>query len=129
MLAYLSPPIVASFIVGIFSKRVNAQGVFIGLISGLIVAVLLLIFKSAIFGDMHFLFIVPILFVIRLLIMYVCSLFSPAPDKSKLEGNIFTIAQFKEETLELKKAKWYTNYRVWGLVLLCISALMLFVFS
>ncbi len=129
MLAYLSPPIVASFIVGIFSKRVNAQGVFIGLISGLIVAVLLLIFKSAIFGDMHFLFIVPILFVISLLIMYVCSLFSPAPDKSKLEGNILTIAQFKEETLELKKAKWYTNYRVWGLVLLCISALMLFVFS
>ncbi len=129
MLAYLSPPIVASFIVGIFSKRVNAQGVFIGLISGLIVAVLLLIFKSAIFGDMHFLFIVPILFVISLLIMYVCSLFSPAPDKSKLEGNIFTIAQFKEETLELKKVKWYTNYRVWGLVLLCFSALMLFVFS
>lgn len=129
MLAYLSPPIVASFIVGIFSKRVNAQGVFIGLISGLIVAVLLLIFKSAIFGDMHFLFIVPILFVISLLVMYICSLFSPAPDKSKLEGNIFTIAGFKEETLELKKVKWYTNYRIWALVLLCISALMLFVFS
>ena len=129
MLAYLSPPIVASFIVGIFSKRVNAQGVFIGLISGLVVAVLLLIFKNDIFGDMILLFIVSIIFVISLLVMYICSLFSPAPDKSKLEGNIFTVAQFKEETLELKKVKWYTNYRVWGLVLLCFSALMLFVFS
>lgn len=129
MLAFLSPPIVASFILGIFSKRVNGQGVFIGLISGLIIAILLLIFKADIFGNMHFLFIVPILFVLSSSTMYIASLFYDAPKRSKLDGNIFTLKDFKAETLELKSIKWYANYRIWGIILLCISALMLLIFS
>lgn len=82
MLAYLAPPIVAAFIVGIFSRRVNGQGVFFGLMSGFVIAVLLLFFKTSIFGDMHFLFIVPILFVFSILVMYLMSLCSAAPRRT-----------------------------------------------
>jgi SSS family solute:Na+ symporter len=125
MLAYLAPPIVAAFIAGIFSKRVNGQGVFTGLISGLVIAVLLLFFKSAVFGHMHFLFIVPILFTFSITVMCLVSLRSPAPTEDKLKNNIFTLAAFRKETLELKSVKWYSNYRIWGIILLILSALLL----
>lgn len=129
MLAYLAPPIVAAFIMGIFCKRVNGQGVFVGLISGFIIAVFLLFFKSAIFGNMHFLFIVPILFSFSVVVMYLVSLRYDPPSTEKLEGNIFTMKAFHNETVELKTVKWYSNYRIWGIVLLVLSALLLLILS
>jgi SSS family solute:Na+ symporter len=129
MLAYLAPPIVAAFVLGIFSKRVNRQGAFVGLMSGLAVAIFLLFFKSAVFGNMHFLFIVPILFTFSVIVMYAVSLIYKAPSPEKLEGNIFTQEDFRQESLDLKKLKWYSNYRVWGIILLVLSALLLIIFS
>lgn len=127
MLAYLAPPVVAAFIAGIFSKRVNGQGVFAGLIGGLIIAILLLFFKSAVFGSMHFLFIVPILFIFSIFVMYLVSLCYAAPTADKLKDNIFTMAAFRKETIELKAVKWYSNYRTWGVILLVLSALLLLI--
>jgi len=46
MLSYISPPIVAAFLLGIFNKRVTGKGVFAGLLAGLAFAVFLLFFKS-----------------------------------------------------------------------------------
>ena len=129
MLAYLAPPIVAAFIMGIFSKRVNGQGVFIGLISGLVIAVFLLFFKSAIFGDMHFLFIVPLLFTFSVVLMYVISLRYAPPTIYKLKDNTFTMEAFRRGTRELKTVKWYSNYRIWGISLLFVSMLLLLTFS
>ncbi|WP_414647285.1 sodium:solute symporter family transporter, partial [Dysgonomonas sp. UBA7698] len=128
MLAYLAPPIVAAFIAGIFSKRVNGQGVFTGLISGLVIAVFLLFFKSAVFGNMHFLFIVPILFTFSIIVMYLVSLRYTRPSEEKLKENIFTLDGFRKETIELKNVKWYSNYRVWGVILLVMSAIILVIF-
>ncbi|MGL4675418.1 MAG: sodium:solute symporter [Wohlfahrtiimonas sp.] len=129
MLAYLSPPIVAAFLLGIFSKRVNGQGVFFGLITGFVVAIFLLFFKTAIFGNMHFLFIVPILFTISISIMYLVSLKYPAPSAEQLEQNVFTLKGFKQETQDLKSVKWHSNYRNWGIILLIISAFLYIFFS
>lgn len=129
MLAYLAPPIVAAFIVGIFSRRVNGQGVFFGLMSGFVIAVLLLFFKTSIFGDMHFLFIVPILFVFSILVMYLMSLCSAAPLSDKLNQNIFTLDFYRKETVELSKIKWYSNYRIWGVILLVLSGILLLILS
>jgi len=129
MLAYLAPPIVAAFIAGIFSKRVNGQGVFTGLISGLVIAVFLMFFKSAVFGSMHFLFIVPILFTFSIIVMYLVSLRYAAPSEEKLKENIFTLDGFKKETIELRCVKWYSNYRIWGIILLVLSAMLLIILS
>ena len=65
MLSYIAPPIVAAFVLGIFNKRVNGTGVFAGLISGLVIAVGMLFFRTEIFGDLHFLLIVPFLLIDR----------------------------------------------------------------
>lgn len=42
MLSYIAPPVVAAFLLGVFNKRVNGNGAFAGLLSGLAIAVVML---------------------------------------------------------------------------------------
>lgn len=125
MLAYLAPPVVAAFLLGIFSRRVNAGGVFAGLIAGLGIAVGLLFLKEPLFGSLHFLYVVPILFCLSLATMYGISLLGPAPGPEKLAGNLFSTEEFRRESRELRNKPWHADYRVWSLVLLAVSALLL----
>ncbi len=129
MLSYISPPIVAAFLLGIFSKRVNGNGAFIGLISGLAIAVLMLFFRQEIFGDMHFLLVVPFLLSASLLIMYFASLLSPAPDYGKLENTTFRGNDLVTEFRDLRGGAWYKSYLGWAILLLGLSALLWIVFS
>lgn len=128
MLSYISPPIVAAFLLGIFSKRVNGGGVFVGLISGLVIAVLMLFFKSHIFGDLHFLLIVPFLLVISILIMYLTSLFFPPPAADKLENTTFSYKDLITEFAKFKTEAWYKNYLSWAIILLVLSIVIWIVF-
>lgn len=60
MVSYIAPPVVSVFFLGVFWRRATPTGAFAGLIGGLAVAVLLLIFKDQTFmADMHFLIMVP----------------------------------------------------------------------
>ena len=60
-----------------FNKRVNGNGAFAGLLSGLAIAVVMLFYKNEIFGDMHFLLIVPFLLAVSGIVIYlVCMCFS-----------------------------------------------------
>lgn len=129
MLSYIAPPIVAAFIIGIFNKRVNGTGAFIGLMSGLAIAVAMVFFKTAIFGNLHFLLIVPYLFIFSLLVIYITSLFFPKPNEDKLAETTFSISDFKRETQELKAVAWYSNYRVWATMLLLCCAVIWVCFS
>lgn len=128
MLSYISPPIVATFLMGIFFKRINAKGAFSGLLSGLVMAIVLMIWRNDIFGDMHFLFIVPVLLVFSMIVIAAVSLATAPPDASKLKDTVFTIEDFRQETLQLKQVKWWQNYRYMsiGLVILCGLLLLLF---
>lgn len=127
MLSYIAPPIVAAFIIGIFNKRVNGTGAFVGLMTGLAIAVVMVFFKTAIFGHMHFLLIVPFLFTFSILTTYITSLFFPAPAEGKLLETTFSISDFKSETQMLKSVAWYNNYRVWaGTLLLCCAAIWIY---
>lgn len=128
MLSYISPPIVAAFFLGLFSKRANAQGIFCGLLSGLAIAVVLLFYKGSIFGDMHFLLVVPFLFSLSLLIMMAVSWMTPKPPESKVDENTWSVEIFKQETRDMRGVKWYQNYRLWSLALLlfCLWILWLY---
>ncbi|MCR5004172.1 MAG: sodium/solute symporter [Bacteroidales bacterium] len=129
MLSYIAPPIVAAFLMGMFNRRVNARGAFTGLIAGLVLAVIMLFFRHQIFGEMHFLFIIPILLVFSMIAIYLASLSSPAPTEEKLENTTFRKDDFAAETLALKEVSWYKNYRVWGAALLAACALILILFA
>ena len=128
MLSYISPPIVATFLMGIFVKRTNAKGAFAGLLSGLALALVLLFWRHQIFGDMHFLFIVPILLVFSMLVIWLVSLATGKPAPEKLVDTTFSAADFKAETLELKGVSWWKNYRVLGAGLVILSLILLFIF-
>lgn len=129
MLSYISPPIVAAFLLGIFNKRTNGNGAFIGLLAGLSVAILLLFFKDDIFENLHFLFVVPFLFFFSMFVIYVSSLFFKIPDKAKLVNTTFSFKELKDECVALKKLAWYKNYLVWACILLLLSVLVWVVFA
>lgn len=128
MLSYISPPIVAAFFLGLFSKRVNGTGVFIGFMVGLVTAIVMLFFRTAIFGDMHFLLVVPFLLIGSILIMVIASRFFEKPSEEVLKEYTWSSQEFREETVALKSVKWYANYRIWSYILLACCALILLVF-
>ena len=128
MLSYISPPIVATFLMGVFVKRTNAKGAFSGLLAGLGMAVVMLFWRHDIFGEMHFLFIVPILLVFSMLVILLVSLATGRPAPEKLTDTTFSIAGFKEETLSMKAIPWWQNYRYMGLALFVLSIILLFIF-
>ncbi|MGM9740037.1 MAG: sodium/solute symporter [Candidatus Cryptobacteroides sp.] len=129
MLSYLAPPVVAAFLMGMFCRRANAKGAFAGLLSGLVVAVAMLVWKDRIFGGLHFLYVIPILLVFSMVVIYLASLAAPAPGQEKLESTMFKAGDFRKETAELKTVSWYSNYRVWGGALLAACVILLVVLS
>ena len=129
MLSYIAPPVVAAFLMGIFSKRVNGNGAFIGLLSGLAMAVVMLLWRHQIFGDMHFLLIIPFLLVFSMVVIYLASLAFPKPGEDKLQDTTFSFKAFREEGAALRKGPFYRNYRFWGGCLLAGCAAILILFS
>lgn len=129
MLSYIAPPIVAAFLLGVFNKRVNGNGAFAGLLGGLTIAVLMLFYKTEIFGNLHFLLIVPFLLVASLLITYLTSLCFARPDKGKLKHTTFSWTDLKAEFVMGRSIAWYKNYHCWALVLLVLSAIIWVTFS
>ncbi len=128
MLSYVSPPIVAAFLMGIFSRRTNADGAFAGLVAGVIFAVLTLFFKQSIFGGIHFLYIVPILLIISMIVMSAVSYAGKSPAHEKLETTTYRLSDFTSEISSLKRGNILSNYLSWAtaLVVLCLLILLLF---
>lgn len=129
MLSYIAPPVVATFLLGVFCKRVNGSGAFIGLLSGLAIAVLMLLFKREVFGNLHFLLLVPFLFVASGLITYLSSLCFAKPDAEKLHDTTFSFQDFSHEVAAACSQPWYSNYFIVSLFLVACCVAILFVFA
>lgn len=128
MLSYISPPIVAAFFLGLFSKRANAIGAFSGLLSGLAVAALLLVYKEPIFGDMHFLLVIPFVFVFSVVVIMGVSWLTQRPPEEKVKEYTWSKEIFIKETQEMKDVKWYQNYRFWSILLLVFCLVILWLY-
>lgn len=129
MLSYLAPPIVATFVLGIFCKRVNGSGAFLGLLFGLGIAVVGYLFKTELFGNLHFLLIVPILFVCSGSITYMCSYLFPAPPQEKLKDTVFVWADMREEIQRAYRLPWYQNYFNYAIMLVLACGLVYLIFK
>ncbi len=127
MLSYIAPPVVAAFLVGIFSRRANGNGAFIGLLSGLAMAVVMRLWRHRSFGDLHFLLIIPILLLFSVAVICLASLAFPRPDAEKLADTTFSLKDFRAEGAALRTLPFYRNYRFWGgcLLLLCGAILLI----
>jgi len=112
--SYLAPPIAAAFLLGVFSKRINAKGAFTAMVAGFIIGILKLVLellKGKLpggvlyeFATMNFLYFCIALFVFSVVLMVVISLATPAPDEANIKGLTFatTIAEDKKAS----RASW-----------------------
>ena len=147
MLAYLAPPVVACFVMGIFWKRANRHSAFWGLVVGHAAAAVflalniadVLIIQTGVLdaearaavdagaGVLHFLYLAPILFLISVTTILVVSVTGESPLPEKLEYT-WSPALFRAESEELAELPWYKNYRIQSAILLGITAVIVIMF-
>jgi SSS family solute:Na+ symporter len=111
--SYLAPPIAAAFLLGVFSKRINAKGAYTAMVAGFIIGILKLVFElmkgslSGVlydFATMNFLYFCIALFVFSIVLMVVISLATPAPDEAHIKG--LTFATTVAEDKKASRASW-----------------------
>ncbi|PKA97507.1 SSS family solute:Na+ symporter [Flavobacteriaceae bacterium MAR_2009_75] len=119
--AYISPPIAAVFLLGIFYKRINANGAIATLVGGFIIgfskltleilkssfATDSLIFKIA---DINWLVFGAYFFAMCIAIAVVVSMFYPAPSKAQLAGLTFGSVTSEQ------KAEDKLSYNIWDII-------------
>jgi SSS family solute:Na+ symporter len=97
--AYISPPIAAVFLIGLFSKRINAKGAIASLMTGLVIGSLRLILEAVnangglaeggalqYFATINFLHFALFLFLLCALVLVAVSLTAPAHSAEKLKN-------------------------------------------
>jgi len=133
--AYIAPPITAIFLLGIFSKRINAQGAMATLVSGLVIGglrIVLELTKDSLtpgsflhtVGDVNFLTFAAWFFFVSVFIAVGVSLLSAAPALDKLKGlTFFTLS-------EEDKAENRASYNMWDVVAtVFVLAIVIFVMA
>jgi SSS family solute:Na+ symporter len=128
VLSYAVPPIVATYLAGAFWKRANARGARLGVLVGTVAGAVLFVLDPVLGTiDLHFLYVGPILFGLSLATIAVGSLRGARPTPEQ-EDLVWTPAFFREESRELAGLPWWRNYRVLSVLLLAVTAGLVWVF-
>jgi SSS family solute:Na+ symporter len=132
--SYLAPPIAAVFLLGVFFKRLNAQGAYSAMVAGFIVGLLKLtleLFRNQLpqggilhqFATINFLYFCIYLFLFSIVIMVVVSLLTPKPRPEQIIG--LTFATTVAEDKAASRASW----NKWDVVLsLIVVAIIVGIF-
>lgn len=113
--SYISPPIAAVFLLGIFYNRINAQGAFVTLISGFVIAALRIGLELAkdsftpgsllhTLGDTNFLIFASWFFLFCIGLLVVVSLLTPAPSEAQVRN--LTYATITPEERQRNKSSY-----------------------
>lgn len=129
---YLAPPITAVFLLGLFWKRINAQGAMWGLIVGFVLGMIKLTIQAnygtldptktadpallAAIGDFNFLYASGALFIISVAVVIGVSMKSPAQDEASIAGLTYASLDKKEVRASVEK---------FDIVLTAITALLI----
>ncbi len=119
--SYIAPPITAVFLLGVFSKRINAKGAMATLVTGLVIATVRLVLELSKghldqdgvlyqIGNMNFLTFAAWLFLISVVVAVVVSLINPPPPLEKLSGLTFSTIT-PEQRAENK-----ASYNIWDIL-------------
>jgi len=113
ILAYVTPPIVAVFLAGIFWPRANARGAFVTIVAGVPMGVLAWL-GNEIFHvtSIQFLYGCGIMFVVSAGILLVAAATGAAPDAGKVRRHTWTPRLWRRDTEALRGVAWYANHRV-----------------
>ncbi len=134
VLSFICPPIVALFIFGLFSPRINTRGANAAIITGVTLSVLSIGYQFYINLTgaenvlPHYLYLAGIIFVVCSVILVAFSL-TGTPDSGKdWDKLIWTPQFFREESKFLAQYPAIYNYRYQSVVLLVLIALLLIIF-
>lgn len=129
VLAYLVPPVVALFVVGIFWKRATASAAFWALVLGHVAAAILFV-VGPVLGliTIQFLYVPAVLLVVSGLALVLISRRTPPPDDQTVQDYTWSPALYRAETKELAELPWYKNYRIHSAILLVLMALLVGLF-
>lgn len=119
--SYIAPPITAVFLLGIYSKRINAKGAMTTLIVGLVITALRLTMELNldhlhegsllhIFGSTNYLVFGSWFFLFSVVLTIVVSALTPAPSEEQIAG--LTFGTLTPE----QKAENKTSYNIWDVV-------------
>lgn len=135
--AYISPPIAAVFLIGIFWRRVNARGAMASLLVGFVFGAARLVAelsKSQLdgwlytFADINFLHFAIFLFVICVVVLVFVSFTAPAPSDEQLEGLTFATPGPVSHIPRMRKHRMWKRHDLWltlGLIA-CVAAVWLY---
>lgn len=128
--SYLAPPIAAVFLLGVFSKRINAKGAYSAMVIGFVIGLVKLTLElskanlSGIlydFATINFLYFCIMLFLLSVVIMIVVSFMTEKPSEQQLHG--LTFATTVAEDKAVSRASW----NKWDVILSAI--VLLFILS
>lgn len=114
--SYIAPPIAAVFLLGIFHKRINAQGAISVLVGGFILGmarILLEINKESLsgilytFANLNFLYFAILLFVFSVALLIIVSLLTAKPSEEQLNGLTYSTTVAVDRTAS--RASWTTS--------------------
>lgn len=132
---FLAPPITAVFLLGLFSRRINARGAVWGLGLGFVLGMLKLLIQSQ-FGEgklqspafmvsiaeFNFLYFSGVLFAVSVAIIVIASSTAPAPDAERIRGLTYALVDHDKV-----RASWNRWDVIWtGGVLSCVLGIYLY---
>ena len=120
--AYISPPIAAVFLLGVFWKRLNGQGAIVSLLVGFALGAIRFILEVVYAGaapggflgfyvGMNFLHFAALMFVVCVATLVIVSLLTPAPEPSKVSGLTFQTIKEKIAMGEVESASVKASWR------------------
>jgi len=134
--SYLGPPIAAVFLLGIFWKKINANGAVTALVGGFLIGMVRLIAElnkdklSGIlhsFADLNFLYFSFYLFLVCIAMMILVSMFTAPPAFEKIQGLTYATTVAEDKTAS--RASWNTRDMILSVIILVVIALVFIYFS
>lgn len=117
--SYLAPPITAVFLLGLFSRRINAQGAFVGLLAGFALGMFKLVVQAGVgsgwitgpealvwLGNFNFLYFSGVLFLISIGIVVSVSLATAPPSDAQVAGLTYASLSASDKTEIRSSADW-----------------------
>ena len=118
ILSYLTPPVVAVFLLGLFWRRANNFGALAGLLAGvpLGVAGWVAVELLSLF-ELQYLYAAVLMFALGIVLVVVTSLLTPAPVASEVEAHVW----HPEDAAPESDERWYRDYRLQSVALATIT--------
>ena len=118
ILSYLTPPVVAVFLLGLFWRRANGAGATAGLVVGLPMGIVgwICVEWLGLF-ELQYLYAAMLMFVVGVVLVVVTSLLTPAPPPEKVEGHVWR----RRDAAVEPGTPWYVDYRVQSVALAAVT--------